>query len=278
MASTGTATLVGDCFVINFPTCSQAATSSESRRKRADCTASCARVKAASRRSAANALARTGMPPQQNMHALDAVARDLPDQLITCCYLMIDPDAHHVADLHPDAPGADRDEVEPVPADAGALGGRVIAAGGLHPRHVAGRTHQRVLEGEGDMALLLVELGDLLLGPLVLGDVPGDGAGPDDDAVPVVHRPQDDVEVEQGPGAGHPRSAAMLSWNLTAPIPSRRHRPATCRCKCATNQQCAAGHAASPQVSEDARRTPGNATPAGPRPGPATRRAPDAGV
>jgi anti-sigma regulatory factor (Ser/Thr protein kinase) len=33
------------------------------------------------------------MPPQQLMHALDAVARDLPDQLITCCYLMIDPDA-----------------------------------------------------------------------------------------------------------------------------------------------------------------------------------------
>ncbi len=41
-------------------------------------------------RSAANALARTGMPPQQLMHALDAVARDLPDQLITCSYLVID--------------------------------------------------------------------------------------------------------------------------------------------------------------------------------------------
>jgi serine phosphatase RsbU (regulator of sigma subunit)/anti-sigma regulatory factor (Ser/Thr protein kinase) len=41
-------------------------------------------------RSAANALARTGMPPQQLMHALDAVARDLPGQLITCCYLVID--------------------------------------------------------------------------------------------------------------------------------------------------------------------------------------------
>jgi anti-sigma regulatory factor (Ser/Thr protein kinase) len=40
-------------------------------------------------RSAANALARTGMPPQQLMHALDAVARDLPGQLITCCYLVI---------------------------------------------------------------------------------------------------------------------------------------------------------------------------------------------
>jgi PAS domain S-box-containing protein len=40
-------------------------------------------------RSAANALARTGMPPQQLMHALDAVAGDLPGQLITCCYLVI---------------------------------------------------------------------------------------------------------------------------------------------------------------------------------------------
>ena len=40
-------------------------------------------------RSAANALARTGMPPAQLMHALDAVARDLPGQLITCCYLVI---------------------------------------------------------------------------------------------------------------------------------------------------------------------------------------------
>jgi PAS domain S-box-containing protein len=47
-------------------------------------------------RSAANALARTGMPPQQLMHALDAVVRDLPDQLITCCYLVLDPDAGEV--------------------------------------------------------------------------------------------------------------------------------------------------------------------------------------
>jgi PAS domain S-box-containing protein len=41
-------------------------------------------------RSAANALARTGMPPAHLMHALDAVVRDLPGQLITCCYLVID--------------------------------------------------------------------------------------------------------------------------------------------------------------------------------------------
>ena len=41
-------------------------------------------------RSAANALARTGMSPQQLMSALDSVARDLPGQLVTCCYLVID--------------------------------------------------------------------------------------------------------------------------------------------------------------------------------------------
>jgi PAS domain S-box-containing protein len=40
-------------------------------------------------RSAANALARTGMPPRQLMDALDAVVRDLPGQLVTCCYLVI---------------------------------------------------------------------------------------------------------------------------------------------------------------------------------------------
>ena len=47
-------------------------------------------------RAAANALARTGMPPQQLMHALDTVAADIPDQLTTCCYLVIDPDAGEV--------------------------------------------------------------------------------------------------------------------------------------------------------------------------------------
>lgn len=47
-------------------------------------------------RSAANALARTGMPPQQLMHALDLVARDIPDQLTTCCYLIIDAQAGEV--------------------------------------------------------------------------------------------------------------------------------------------------------------------------------------
>lgn len=44
-------------------------------------------------RSAANALARTGMPPRQLMQALDTIVADLPDQLVTCCYLVMDSDA-----------------------------------------------------------------------------------------------------------------------------------------------------------------------------------------
>ena len=43
-------------------------------------------------RSAARSLAKTQLPPQQLMHALDAFAADLPQQqLITCCYLVVDP-------------------------------------------------------------------------------------------------------------------------------------------------------------------------------------------
>src|SRR5579859_1610400 len=42
-------------------------------------------------RSAARSLAKTQLPPQQLMQALDAFAGDLPQQLITCCYLVIDP-------------------------------------------------------------------------------------------------------------------------------------------------------------------------------------------
>lgn len=43
-------------------------------------------------RSAARSLAKTQLPPDQLMQALDAFAGDLPQQLITCCYLVIDPD------------------------------------------------------------------------------------------------------------------------------------------------------------------------------------------
>ena len=49
-------------------------------------------------RSAAHALAKTGMQPRQLMQALDAVVTDLdvPDQLVTSCYLVIAPDVGEV--------------------------------------------------------------------------------------------------------------------------------------------------------------------------------------
>jgi PAS domain S-box-containing protein len=43
-------------------------------------------------RSASHALAKTGMPPRQLMRALDAVVSELPDQFVTCCYMILDPD------------------------------------------------------------------------------------------------------------------------------------------------------------------------------------------
>ncbi|WTB44228.1 serine/threonine-protein phosphatase [Streptomyces sp. NBC_00827] len=49
-------------------------------------------------RSAAHALAKTGMQPRQLMQALDTCVTDLdvPDQLVTCCYLVIAADAGEV--------------------------------------------------------------------------------------------------------------------------------------------------------------------------------------
>ncbi|MFI9306744.1 PP2C family protein-serine/threonine phosphatase [Streptomyces triculaminicus] len=47
-------------------------------------------------RSAANALARTGMPPRRLMEVLDAVVADLPGQLVTCCYLVVAPDSGEI--------------------------------------------------------------------------------------------------------------------------------------------------------------------------------------
>ena len=44
-------------------------------------------------RSAANALARTGMAPARLIQSLDAVVTGLPDQMATCCYLVMEPDA-----------------------------------------------------------------------------------------------------------------------------------------------------------------------------------------
>ncbi|MQY07841.1 SpoIIE family protein phosphatase [Actinomadura macrotermitis] len=42
-------------------------------------------------RAAAHALAKTGMPPAALMNALDEVVAELPDQFVTCCYLVADP-------------------------------------------------------------------------------------------------------------------------------------------------------------------------------------------
>ncbi|MEW2164723.1 PAS domain S-box protein [Streptomyces sp. NPDC007084] len=49
-------------------------------------------------RSAAHALAKTGMQPRQLMQALETVVGDLdvPDQLVTCCYVVISADAGEV--------------------------------------------------------------------------------------------------------------------------------------------------------------------------------------
>jgi PAS domain S-box-containing protein len=41
-------------------------------------------------RSAGRALAKAGLPPAELMTVLDAVVADLPEQLVTCCYLVID--------------------------------------------------------------------------------------------------------------------------------------------------------------------------------------------
>ena len=47
-------------------------------------------------RSAAHALAKTGMPPRQLMQALDSVVTDLHDPLVTCCCLVAEPDVGQV--------------------------------------------------------------------------------------------------------------------------------------------------------------------------------------
>ncbi|MEU7899961.1 PAS domain S-box protein [Nonomuraea sp. NPDC049152] len=47
-------------------------------------------------RPAAHALAKTGMPPGDLLHALDDLVCDLPDQLVTCCYLTLEPDTREM--------------------------------------------------------------------------------------------------------------------------------------------------------------------------------------
>ena len=48
-------------------------------------------------RSAANALARAGISPERLMSVLDSIARDNEEQLTTCCYLIIDPQAGEIS-------------------------------------------------------------------------------------------------------------------------------------------------------------------------------------
>jgi PAS domain S-box-containing protein len=47
-------------------------------------------------RSAGRALAKAGLPPAELMNVLDTVVADLPEQLVTCCYLVIDPATERV--------------------------------------------------------------------------------------------------------------------------------------------------------------------------------------
>jgi PAS domain S-box-containing protein len=82
-------------------------------------------------RSAANAVARTGMPPQQLMDALDSVVADLPGQLVTCCYLVINTSegevtassAGHLPVLlvHPDGTGGKLEVPVSVPLGVGGI-------------------------------------------------------------------------------------------------------------------------------------------------------------
>ncbi|WP_199809058.1 PAS domain S-box protein [Streptomyces sp. NRRL WC-3626] len=77
-------------------------------------------------RSAAHALAKTGMQPRRLMQALDACVADLdvPDQLVTCCYLVVAADEAEVtlcsAGHLPVLVAAPGDEVRPLPAPVNA--------------------------------------------------------------------------------------------------------------------------------------------------------------
>ena len=122
--------------------------------------------------------------------------------------------AHHVADQHPGASGPERDEVEPVAADAPGRG--QVPARRLQPGNLGQGPHQAALKGERDVALLPVQTGQFLLGSPVLADVPHDRAGADDRARPRAHRIQQDVHVQQVSGAG-PAQRLVVVDLLAAP-------------------------------------------------------------
>ncbi|MGW7133915.1 PAS domain S-box protein [Streptomyces bobili] len=83
-------------------------------------------------RAAAHALAKTGMEPRQLMQALDAIVTDLdlPDQLVTCCYVVLAPDtgevtlcsAGHLPALLADPAGGVRALEAPISAPLGVGG------------------------------------------------------------------------------------------------------------------------------------------------------------
>ncbi len=101
---------------------------------------------------------------------------------------------HHVADHHAHPAASQRDEVEPVAAHPGPLPGREVPARRGHPRYVRRGSHEAALEGERDVALLLVEPREHLLGGLAFGDV-ADGRG-DQGAVGGLQRAQADLDRE----------------------------------------------------------------------------------
>jgi hypothetical protein len=115
--------------------------------------------------------------------------------------------AHHVADQHADAASSQRDEVEPVAAHPGPPGARPVR---LHAGNLGRGSHQGVLQGQRDMALLLVQAGDFLLGAFVLGDIAGDGAAAHDRAAACPHRAHKDVNVQQASPAGHPERLIVI--------------------------------------------------------------------
>lgn len=101
-------------------------------------------------RSAAHALAKTGMQPRQLMQALDTCVADLdvPDQLVTCCYLVIAPDAGTVTvcsagHLPVLVAGAGAGDGEPAGADGAGAGVTSLSAPVNAPLGVGGVLYEQ---------------------------------------------------------------------------------------------------------------------------------------
>jgi hypothetical protein len=74
-----------------------------------------------------------------------------------------------------------------------------------------------VLYGQGNVPLLLVQPGSSCL-VLVPGSVAGDRAGTADRPTAVTDRPEQDVNVQQRPGLGHPQRLEVNA--LATPQPA----------------------------------------------------------